>query len=165
MTDVPELGRVTERRPPFKYSALTRVWFSDTDAQGVVYYGRYLPYFDLSTIWVNVDVFEHQVPWLRANQMARVELPYQPGRQYRARVRYTAPSLNEQTRTMTVSLELENPDQALRADGLKVAVFRQVRTGSDWAEAAVDPQTAVSLEDKILTRARELRVATVAAEG
>ena len=42
----PELGRVTDARPPFKYSALTRVWFSDTDAQGVVYYGRYLPYFD-----------------------------------------------------------------------------------------------------------------------
>ncbi len=41
-----ELGRITERRPPFKYSALARVWFSDTDAQGVVYYGRYLPYFD-----------------------------------------------------------------------------------------------------------------------
>src|SRR6186713_2889605 len=41
-----ELGRVTGRKPPFKYSALTRVWFSDTDAQGVVYYGRYLPYFD-----------------------------------------------------------------------------------------------------------------------
>jgi acyl-CoA thioester hydrolase len=41
-----ELGRVTSRRPPFGYSALTRVWFSDTDAQGVVYYGRYLPYFD-----------------------------------------------------------------------------------------------------------------------
>ena len=41
-----ELGRVTDRLPPYKYSALTRVWFSDTDAQGVVYYGRYLPYFD-----------------------------------------------------------------------------------------------------------------------
>lgn len=46
MPDAPELGRVTGRRPPFKYSALSRVWFSDTDAQGVVYYGRYLPYFD-----------------------------------------------------------------------------------------------------------------------
>jgi acyl-CoA thioester hydrolase len=41
-----ELGRISDRRPPFKYSALNRVWFSDTDAQGVVYYGRYLPYFD-----------------------------------------------------------------------------------------------------------------------
>ena len=41
-----ELGRPTDNRPPFKYSALARVWFSDTDAQGIVYYGRYLPYFD-----------------------------------------------------------------------------------------------------------------------
>ncbi len=43
-----ELGRTTDRRLPFKYSALTRVGFSDTDAQGIVYYGRYLPYFDLA---------------------------------------------------------------------------------------------------------------------
>jgi acyl-CoA thioester hydrolase len=40
------LGRPTERKPPFKFAALTRVGFSDTDAQGIVYYGRYLPYFD-----------------------------------------------------------------------------------------------------------------------
>ena len=45
-----ELGRPTSRKPPFKYSALTRVGFSDTDAQGVVYYGRYLPYFDLARV-------------------------------------------------------------------------------------------------------------------
>jgi acyl-CoA thioester hydrolase len=41
-----ELGHVTDRKPPFRYAALNRVWFSDTDAQGIVYYGRYLPYFD-----------------------------------------------------------------------------------------------------------------------
>ena len=35
-------------KPPFKFSARTRVGFSDTDAQGVVYYGRYNPYFDLA---------------------------------------------------------------------------------------------------------------------
>jgi acyl-CoA thioester hydrolase len=40
------LGQPTERKPPFKYAAFTRVGFSDTDAQGIVYYGRYLPYFD-----------------------------------------------------------------------------------------------------------------------
>jgi acyl-CoA thioester hydrolase len=45
-----ELGRVTDRKPPFKYSALTRVGFSDTDAQGIVYYGRYLPYFDQARV-------------------------------------------------------------------------------------------------------------------
>ena len=45
-----ELGHVTARKPPFKYAAYTRVGFSDTDAQGIVYYGRYLPYFDLARV-------------------------------------------------------------------------------------------------------------------
>ena len=37
-------------KPPFKFAARTRVGFSDTDAQGIVYYGRYLPYFDLARV-------------------------------------------------------------------------------------------------------------------
>jgi acyl-CoA thioester hydrolase len=45
-----QLGHETDRKPPFKYSAFTRVGFSDTDAQGIVYYGRYLPYFDLARV-------------------------------------------------------------------------------------------------------------------
>jgi acyl-CoA thioester hydrolase len=43
-----EPGHRTEARPPFRFAAYTRVAFSDTDAQAVVYYGRYLPYFDLA---------------------------------------------------------------------------------------------------------------------
>jgi acyl-CoA thioester hydrolase len=43
-----ELGHETNRKPPFRYAAIARVGFSDTDAQGVVYYGRYMPYFDLA---------------------------------------------------------------------------------------------------------------------
>ena len=43
-----ELGHETARKAPFRYAAYTRVGFSETDAQGVVYYGRYLPYFDLA---------------------------------------------------------------------------------------------------------------------
>ena len=45
-----ELGHLTDHRPPFRYAAYTRVGFSDTDAQGIVYYGRYLPYFDLARV-------------------------------------------------------------------------------------------------------------------
>lgn len=51
-------------------------------------------------------------------------------------------------------------DRALRADAVKVSVFRQTRQGSDWADAPVDPKTATALEDKILTKARELRIAS-----
>ena len=35
-------------REDYAFSVRTRVAFSDTDAQGVVYYGRYNPYFDLA---------------------------------------------------------------------------------------------------------------------
>jgi acyl-CoA thioester hydrolase len=44
------LAHPTGRRPPFRFSAFTRVGFSDTDAQGIVYYGRYLPYFDYARV-------------------------------------------------------------------------------------------------------------------
>ena len=44
------LGHPSGRRPPFKFSSYSRVGFSDTDAQGIVYYGRYLPYFDYARV-------------------------------------------------------------------------------------------------------------------
>jgi acyl-CoA thioester hydrolase len=44
------VGSAAMARLPFKYSARTRVGFSDTDAQGIVYYGRYNPYFDLARV-------------------------------------------------------------------------------------------------------------------
>jgi len=40
-------------RAPFKFSARARVGFSDTDAQGIVYYGRYNPFFDVARVEYN----------------------------------------------------------------------------------------------------------------
>lgn len=54
-------------------------------------------------------------------------------------------------------------DRTLRADGVKVAVFRQVQSSSgDWSDAPVDAKTATTVEDAILTRAREIRSAAAA---
>lgn len=48
--------------------------------------------------------------------------------------------------------------KALRADGVKVAVFRQVKDASGgWADANTPDQTALKIEDAILTKARQLR--------
>lgn len=49
-------------------------------------------------------------------------------------------------------------DRTLRADGVKVAVFRQAKAGEQWQDQAVTPETAVNLENAILTRARQLRI-------
>ena len=43
--------------------------------------------------------------------------------------------------------------------------FLKVRQESGWTDAPVDPKTATALEDKILTKARELRIASVEAAG
>ena len=48
--------------------------------------------------------------------------------------------------------------RTLRADGVQVSVFRQERSGDGlWEDRPTSPDTAVSLEDKILDRARQLR--------
>jgi hypothetical protein len=51
-------------------------------------------------------------------------------------------------------------DKRLRADALKVTVFRQVRNAAGWTDAQVNPDTGVKLENAILSRARELRLST-----
>lgn len=53
-------------------------------------------------------------------------------------------------------------DRTLRADGVRVSVFRQVRDGEGgWRDAPVSAETATKLEDTILTRARQLRIAQI----
>ena len=52
-------------------------------------------------------------------------------------------------------------DRELRADGVRVGVFRQVQDArGNWEDAAVTPETATTIEDAILTRARQLRIAS-----
>jgi len=69
---------------------------------------------------------------------------------------YSPPSNpNERTK-----LNIYIRDRDLRADGIKVSIFRQVK-GADgtWTDAAIAPSTAGALENTILTRARQVRIA------
>ncbi|PWE18345.1 DUF3576 domain-containing protein [Marinicauda salina] len=54
-------------------------------------------------------------------------------------------------------------DTRLRADALSVQLFKQVRGAEDgeWADASVDPATRIQIENAILTRARQYRIAQV----
>lgn len=50
-------------------------------------------------------------------------------------------------------------DTALRADALRVTIFRQEKdAGGQWVEASVNPATGREIENAILTRARQLRL-------
>ncbi len=70
---------------------------------------------------------------------------------------YSPPESPEERFKVTVYIL----DTRLRADGLRVAVFRQQRQRQgDWADARATADATTSIENAILTRARELRIAT-----
>lgn len=69
---------------------------------------------------------------------------------------YANPNVPNERFKMTVYVL----DPVLRADGVKVSVFRQLKKGSDWIDAPTNPATAAQLENAILTRARQLKVET-----
>ncbi len=74
---------------------------------------------------------------------------------------YSAPQTPNERMKVTIYIL----DRRLRADGLKIAVFRQTRSNEGWVDAQVNAETAVKLEDAILTRARELRLAAGGGTG
>jgi hypothetical protein len=53
-------------------------------------------------------------------------------------------------------------DRQLRADGVRVSVFKQTQERGGWHDAKVPPDMGTNIENAILTRARELRVAQLA---
>jgi Cu(I)/Ag(I) efflux system membrane fusion protein len=69
---------------------------------------------DLSTVWVLAEVPESQVGHIRAGQAARLELAAYPGETFPARVQLLYPTVDGETRTLRVRLELRNPSGKLR---------------------------------------------------
>ena len=69
---------------------------------------------------------------------------------------YAAPDKPDEHMKVTVYIL----DRRLRADAVKVSVFRQTRGANGWSDAQVNPDTGIKLENAILSRAREIRLAT-----
>ncbi len=69
---------------------------------------------------------------------------------------YAAPEKPDEHMKVTVYIL----DKRLRADAVKVSVFRQIRAANGWTDAAVNNDTGIKLENAILARARELRLAS-----
>ena len=70
---------------------------------------------DLSSLWLSVEVYEDQLPWLREGSEAEITLSYFPGETFRGKVRFVEPSVQEKTRTIGLRVEVPNRDGRLRA--------------------------------------------------
>ena len=69
---------------------------------------------DLGQVWVKVDVFEHQLAWVRSGLRAAMRVPAYPGRVWEGRLDYVYPELDPRSRTLAVRLVFPNPDGALK---------------------------------------------------
>ena len=69
---------------------------------------------DLSTIWIQVEVFEREANWVKVGKPAEITLSYLPGRKWEGTVEYVYPSLDPRTRTLRARLKFDNPDEALK---------------------------------------------------
>jgi len=85
---------------------------------------------DLTRIWVRSEVYEFDAPWVEVGQPAQVELSYQQGRMLDGKVAYIYPTLNPVSRTLTIRIELENPDLRLKP-GMFATVHIQHRRKDD----------------------------------
>jgi Cu(I)/Ag(I) efflux system membrane fusion protein len=71
---------------------------------------------DLSTVWLLADVFEQDLAQIRPGQRATITVQAYPGRVFEGRVAFVYPTLNAQTRTAKVRIEVPNPDLLLKTD-------------------------------------------------
>ncbi|HKW67690.1 MAG TPA: efflux RND transporter periplasmic adaptor subunit [Terriglobales bacterium] len=93
---------------------------------------------NLSTVWVMADVYEYELPYLRVGQRAEIQLSYYPGKVWNGRVAYIYPTLDPQTRTAKVRIDLPNPGIQL-----KPQMFADVQLRVNYGRQIVVPQEAV----------------------
>jgi len=94
---------------------------------------------DLSTVWVEVDIYEYELPWVRKGMPAEMELAYMPGKRLKGKVLFIYPYLNAKTRTATLRLQFSNPDYQLKP-GMYADIYLKSSMGDN---ALVVPQEAV----------------------
>jgi len=80
----------------------------------------------MSNLWMTVEVFENQLPWVDIGSPANITLTYFPGETFRARVRYIEPEVSEKTRTIQLTLDVPNPKRRLRVGMYATVKFEPV---------------------------------------
>jgi Cu(I)/Ag(I) efflux system membrane fusion protein len=98
---------------------------------------------DLSRVWITADVYEYEIPLVRAGQSAAITMPYESGVTLPAIVDYVYPVLDPVSRTMKVRLVVGNKDMRLKPE-MFANVEINVASGSRLAipaEAVLDSGT------------------------
>jgi RND family efflux transporter MFP subunit len=109
---------------------------------------------DLGLVWVQAQIYEQDLDYVKLGQEATVTLSYLPDREFRGRVTYLYPNVDEKTRTARVRMEFHNPGYFL-----KPGMFATVQILSELA-----PSVLV-VPDMAILRSGERNTVFLALEG
>ena len=69
---------------------------------------------DLRGVWLNLEAYENDLPWLRVGQQARFDIAAHPGRTFEGTIVFIEPGINPTRRIARLRLDVENPDLTLK---------------------------------------------------
>jgi RND family efflux transporter MFP subunit len=93
---------------------------------------------DLSSVWALADIYENEVPFVRVGQHATFSLSYYPGKTYSGSISFIYPTVDPQTRTVRVRVQLANPGYIL-----KPLMFADAQVHVDYGTQIAVPREAV----------------------
>jgi len=109
---------------------------------------------DLATVWVQAQVYEQDLPFIKLGQEAVVSLASQPDPKFRGRVTYLYPMVDDKTRTAKVRMEFHNPGYFL-----KPGMYATVELSAELAPSAL------LVPDMAVLRSGEKNTVFVALDG
>jgi len=87
---------------------------------------------DLATVWIQAQVYEQDLPFIKLGQESVISLESQPDPKFRGRVTYIYPTVDEKTRTARVRMEFHNPGYFL-----KPGMYATVEMSSELSPSAL----------------------------
>jgi len=71
---------------------------------------------DISKVWVDADIYEYELPWVKVGQQGMITLPYANNRMMSGKVTFIYPYMEAKTRTVKARLEFSNKKEILKPD-------------------------------------------------
>ncbi len=94
---------------------------------------------DLSRVWVLVDIYEDELPWIKIGDQARMSVASVPGHTFIGTLAYIYPYAESRTRTVKVRMEFDNPELLLKPD-----MYADITIEADpIADSIVVPSAAI----------------------
>lgn len=110
---------------------------------------------NLDTVWVYLDVYESQLPWLHYGQKVQLVTESLPGREFEGMVTFVSPIVYEESRTIKVPVHIENKDHDLKPGMFMSAAIKAVFSSSGRpAATGVEGKFTCPMHPQILQETR-----------